>query len=403
LEARRALFAAGLGWGLDAFDVMLFALVLTSLMTDLGMSRATAGILGSLTLLASAAGGVLFGFVADRYGRTRALTASILIYSVFSGASGLAQTAVQLAVFRFLLGLGMGGEWASGAALVSETWGPQHRGKALALMQSCWSIGYAAAAATTALVLPSWGWRAVFFVGILPALFTLWVRRHVQEPEIWLRSRSAGPAPTASSEQDDDGGMFSGPLLPVTIVATSMNALTLFGWWGFNLWLPAYLSLPTDQGGIGLSARAMSASVIAMQVGMWFGYVTFGYVSDVVGRRRTYVGFLVTASALMLAYANIPNAAVLFVLGPLLAFFATGYFSGFGALTAEIYPTRIRARAQGFTYNVGRVTSALAPFMVGSLATTQGFGVAFGIVAAAFLLAAVLWRWLPETRGRELR
>src|ERR671912_2000538 len=184
-EARRALIAASMGWLLDAFDVMLYALVLASLMSDLGMDLATGGRLGSLTLAASAVGGIVFGVLADRIGRTRALSLSILLYSVFTAACGLAQNVAQLAVFRIFLGLGMGGEWASGAALVSETWPAKHRGKALGLMQSSWAIGYAAAAAVTAIVLPRWGWRAVFFVGVLPALFTLWVRRKVEEPEIW--------------------------------------------------------------------------------------------------------------------------------------------------------------------------------------------------------------------------
>jgi MFS family permease len=365
-------------------------------MTDLGMTKPVAGILGSLTLLASAAGGILFGVVADRFGRTRALMASIIIYSVFTGASGLSQTVGQLAVFRVLLGLGMGGEWASGAALVSETWAPRHRGKALGYMQSSWSIGYALAAGVTALVLPRWGWRAVFFVGILPALFTIWVRRNVQEPELWRRARV--------EKADSALGEIFGPrIVALTVAVTAMNALTMFAWWGFNLWLPAYLSLPVEQGGVGLSAYRMTASVAAMQVGMWFGYVLFGYVSDTLGRRRTYVGYLLIAAVLMVAYGNTADPTVLFALGPVVAFFATGYFSGFGALTAEIYPTRVRARAQGFTYNIGRVASAVAPFAVGSLAQTRGFDVAFGIVAGAFLLAALLWIWIPETRGAELR
>lgn len=176
-EARRALVAASLGWMLDSFDVMLYALVLASIMPDLGLTKDVAGALGSVTLLASAAGGLFFGVIADRYGRTRALMASVLIYSIFTAACGLSQTIAQLAIFRVLLGIGMGGEWASGAALVSETWPAEHRGKALGFMQSAWAVGYGAAAIVTAIVLPRWGWRGVFFVGVLPAFFTLWVRR----------------------------------------------------------------------------------------------------------------------------------------------------------------------------------------------------------------------------------
>ena len=260
-DAKRALVAASLGWMLDSFDVMLYALVLASLMRDLSLDAPTAGLLGSVTLLASAAGGLVFGVIADRFGRTRALMGSIIIYSLFTAACGFAQTVWQLAVFRVMVGLGMGGEWASGAALVSETWSAEHRGKALGFMQSSWAIGYGAAAIVTAIVIPIWGWRGVFFVGVLPAFFTIWVRRRVKEPEMWERQC---------------------------------------------------------------------------------------------------------------------------------------------AVTAELYPTAIRATAQGFTYNIGRVASAAAPFVVGSLAQSRGFSAALSICSVAFLLAAVFWIWIPETRGRAL-
>jgi len=395
-DAHRALIAAGLGWMLDAFDVMLYALLLPSIIADLQLSARTAGAIGSATLLAAAAGGLLFGVVADRYGRTRALMASVLIYSVFTAACGLALTALQLAVFRILLGIGMGGEWASGAALVSETWPAEHRGKALGFMQSAWAIGYGLAAAVTMIVLPRWGWRVVFFVGVLPACLTIWVRRYVKEPDLWLSAhRTAKPRGRLAD-------IFADGRLLLTIAVTTMNACTLFAWWGFNLWLPGFLSMPPASGGVGLSATDMSWFIIAMQVGMWFGYVTFGYVGDAIGRKRAYISYLLTAAALILIYTSLRAPIALLILGPFVAFFATGFFSGFGAVTAEIYPTDIRATAQGFTYNLGRVASAAAPWTVGALAQTRGFDTALSTSAIALVLAAVMWIWIPETRGREL-
>lgn len=395
-EAHRALVAAALGWMLDAFDVMLYALLLTWIIADLEMTRQTAGAIGSVTLLAAAAGGLLFGVVADRFGRTRALIASVLIYSIFTALCGLATSAAQLAVFRILLGIGMGGEWASGAALVSETWPDRHRGKALGLMQSAWAIGYGLAAGVTLTVLPRWGWRAVFLIGVLPALLTLWVRRHVKEPDIWLQSRSQRKPHARIADVFADGRA------GLTVAITAMNACTLFAWWGFNLWLPGFLSSPASSGGIGLSPEAMSWFIIAMQIGMWLGYVTFGYVSDLVGRKRTYVTYLLAASAFVALYTSLRSPLALLALGPFVAFFATGHFSGFGAVTAEIYPTSIRATAQGFTYNLGRIASAAAPYTVGTLAQTRGFDVALQTTSIAFAAAAVLWIWIPETRGREL-
>jgi MFS family permease len=396
-DARRALLAASFGWMLDSFDVMLWAMVLASLMSDLGLSKPTAGLLGSLTLAASAVGGLVFGLIADRFGRRRALMASIVIYSIFTAACGLATGVTMLAVFRVFLGLGMGGEWASGAALVSETWPAEHRGKALGIVQSSWAVGYGAAAAVAALVLPVWGWRGVFFVGVLPAFFTLWIQKRVREPELWKRARAASPGVRAGFAE-----IFGPKRLRLTLFVTLMNACTMFGWWGFNLWLPAYLSMPAAEGGIGLGPRSMSALVIFMQTGMWLGYISFGFISDRLGRKRSYVGFLVAAAAFMLLYSQTREPRLLFVLGPFVAFFGTGYFTGFGALTAEIYPTAVRATAQGITYNTGRIVSALAPFAVGSLAQRKGFGFSFLMIAAAFLAAAALWTGIPETRGKAL-
>jgi MFS family permease len=395
--ARRALWAAALGWMLDAFDVMLYAMVLASLMSALHMAKSTAGLLASLTLAASALGGILFGLIADRFGRRRALMGSILIYSVFTAACGFSTTILMLAVFRVLLGLGMGGEWASGAALVSETWPAAHRGKALGLVQSAWAVGYAAAAGVSAVVLPALGWRAVFFVGVIPAFLTLWIQRRVAEPEIWRAQRKTKGAGSGRFRL-----LFGKGRLALTLLVTLMNACTLFAWWGLNLWIPSYLSMPASQGGIGLGQNVMSGLVIFMQIGMWLGYVSFGFISDRIGRKRSYVGFLVAAALFVFLYAGTREPLGLLLLGPLVAFFGTGHFSGFGALTAELYPTSIRATAQGITYNAGRIFSAAAPFVVGSLAQTKGFGFAFSVIAVAFLAAAVLWIWIPETRGREL-
>lgn len=399
--AKRALIAASLGWLLDAFDVMLYALILTAVVKDLDLTLATGGQLASLTLAASALGGLVFGVIADKLGRTRALSLSILLYSVFTFACGLAQDVWQLAIFRFLLGLGMGGEWASGATLVSETWPEKHRGKALGIMQSCWAIGYGAAALVVALVLPTYGWRAVFFVGIVPALFTLWIRKNLEEPEMWLHSRQASAAP-AASVRGVKPMRLSGVSLALVVTLTLMNAATMFAWWGLNLWVPSYLSLPVEQGGIGLSTTTMSMFIIAMQVGMWLGYVTFGFISDTFGRKPTYVTYLVLAAALVWAYGSTREPLYLLALGPFVAFFGTGYFSGFGAVASEIFPTAIRATALGVTYNSGRLLSAAAPFVIGTLAQSQGFGVAFTLTAVAFLVAAMLWIGIPETRGRKL-
>jgi MFS family permease len=254
---------------------------------------------------------------------------------VFTGACGFSQTIAQLAVFRVLLGLGMGGEWATGAALVAETWPSEHRGKALGIMQSSWAVGYALAAAITALVMPRLGWRGVFFCGVLPALITFWIRRHVEEPEIWKESRAEEKKSAARSSLAD---IFRRPFARNTIVASLMNAGTMFAWWGLFTWIPAYLGLPPEQGGMGLDVVKTSTWIIVMQTGMWLGYVSFGFICDRIGRKKTYIAYLVAAAFFVILYSAARREILLLLLGPFLAFFGTGYFSGFGTITADPHP-----------------------------------------------------------------
>src|SRR5437667_6065187 len=228
---RQTLIAGGMGWMLDAMDVMLYSLVLTHLIAAFGMDTGTAGFLNSLTLIASAIGGFLFGVIADCIGRTRALMASILVYSVSSAAGGLSGKLRQLAVFRFVLGLGMGGEWTTGAALIAETWRAEHRGKALGLMQSAYAIGEAIAALIVLIVFPRLGWRAVFFVGVLPALLVLWIRRGVPESDIW-KNRSA------TQKGNWLNLLREKIILRNSLLATAMNASSMFGYWGLFTWIP---------------------------------------------------------------------------------------------------------------------------------------------------------------------
>lgn len=392
--SRRSLFAAWLGWLLDGFDVMLYALVLGALIQDFGLSKTTAGLLGSLTLIASGFGGILFGVIADRYGRRPALMGSLLVYSIFTFACGLSTNVWQLGLFRFLLGLGMGGEWTSGAALVSETWPDAHRAKAMGLMQSAWSIGYAAAAVVVALVLPRFGWRAVFFVGILPAFVALWIRRGIEESPEWSRAR-----PLHRDWVAPVRAIFSPAHRRFTLLLTTLSTFTIFAYWGLNLWIPAYFSLPESEGGLGLGTFVTTVLVVLIQVGTFFGYASFGFVADAIGRRRSFLVYLLTAAVLVLGFGQTRNLWALAVLGSVATFFGTGVFSGFGTVIAELYPTAIRATAQGFTYNVGRMGSALAPFLIGSLAQTRGFGTAFALLSFSLLLAASTWIWLPESRG----
>jgi len=376
-------------------DVMLFSLVIGYLLREFSMDTRTAGFLNSLTLIASAIGGLLFGFLADRIGRTRALMVSILVYSFSSAACAFTHTVPQLALFRFVLGLGMGGEWTTAAALIAETWRAEHRGKALGLMQSAYAVGEAFAALVVAVILPHFGWRAVFLAGVLPALVVLWIRRRVPEPELWKARAERAVRPKLSS-------LLRGETLRNGILATTMNAFAMFGYWGLFIWVPGYLSLPVEQGGRGLSLTKTTTFFLVLCGGKWLGYALFGFFADAYGRKRPYFAYLIIAALLVPIYGLVRTPFWLLVLGPFVGFFGIGFFSGFAAIASEIFPGEIRATAMGFSYNVGRGISAAAPFAVGALAVHYGIGPAFVLQAGAYLVAALLSLLLPETRGQQL-
>jgi MFS family permease len=389
---KRTLLAASLGWMLDSMDVMLYALLLGPVQRDLHLSAALSGAMMSATLVSAAVGGIAFGWFADRAGRVRALSLSVLIYSMATALCGLSHTAVELMLFRAVLGLGMGGEWASGAALVAETWPAQHRGKALALMQSSWAIGFALGAALVAVILPHFGWRAVFFAGIAPALVALWVQRGVREPEAWRRERTPKVHMAA---------LFRRPLGRATLICATMNAASLFAWWGLFTWVPRFLSMPASRGGRGLGLVLTSEWTIVMQIGTFLGYITFGYIADRFSRKRAYIVYLVVAAALVPAFAFVRSPALLLALCPLIGFFGTGYFSGFAVIASELFPTALRGSAMGFVYNIGRMLSAAAPWMIGAVSESAGLGWALCLTSGAFLLAALIATGLQPAPARQ--
>jgi MFS family permease len=406
---RRTLLAAALGWALDAFDAMLYSLVLALLIRDLGMNKTVAGLLGTLTLLASGIGGVLFGFLADGIGRKRALMASILTYSLCSFASGLATSIAMLAVARFVLGLGMGGEWNTGATLVAESWPTEFRAKAISIVQSSWALGFAAAALVAGPVARYFGWRAVFFVGILPAVVTLWIQRGVPESEMWEERKAAASLPSSrsddatSSSTSDFRDIFRPPYVKHTLALLLFNFFGMFAWWGLFTWLPPYLSLPIEQGGRGFGVMGMTTLMVVLNVcGMFPGYASFGWVADHLGRRRAFLVYTLVAALLIPLYAAARSQAVLLVLGTAVAFFGTGIFSGSGIMGSEIFPTAVRARALGFTYNGARTMSSLAPLVIGRVGQSKGLSWAFYLCAIGYMLAALMTTQLPETKGKTL-
>jgi MFS family permease len=389
-----ALFAAQAGYMLDAMDVLLFVFAVNVLRNEFHLSAQQAGLVSSSTLAFSAIGGIGFGILSDRIGRAKCLLWSIVIYSVASAGTALSWNLASLIFWRAMIGIGLGAEWSAGAVLVAETWPAEHRAKAVGIMQSGWSLGYILAAGVTAVVLPRWGWKILFLTGLIPALGALALRGRLKEPEIWKTSRHRPRVRSA--------GIFQGTLLRRTVLASALASSVLFAYWGLFTWIPGFLSAPPAQGGAGLSIVRTSGFVVPMQIGGFLGYVGFGWLSDKIGRRPAFVSYVIGAAIMTPIYGATHDERTLLLLGPVIGFLGTGFFSLFGAMLSELYPTALRGAGLGFVYNIGRGMSSMAPFVVGFFADRYGIGSALALNSAFFLLGAALIFTLPETKQAEL-
>jgi MFS family permease len=409
------LFVAWLGWVFDSMDAMIYALVLHPALHDLlpaslGRPATDAdigwygGIIFSVFLIGWALGGVVFGVVADRIGRTKTLIITILIYAIFTGMAALSGTWWELALYRFLTALGIGGEWAAGAALVAEVWPEEKRAKAAGILQSAWAVGFFLAAACY-LLLRNYAWQALFLVGVIPAFVALLVRIWVKEPDRWLKAHAIEEQ-MGLSHRVKIVELFRGELRRPTLVGASLAFVAVFGLWGATNWTPTLIrALPDMQG---LSASDTKTYVVyatmSLNVGALFGYLSFGPLAERLGRRATF-GLMCLGSLIMVpvTFLTPRDYGQVLLLLPLLGFFNNGIFAGFPIYLPELYPTRIRATGAGFCFNAGRVLASVGPFLTGFLVATLGsFGRAASAVALIYLVGLAILPWAPETRGRPL-
>jgi MFS family permease len=409
------LFVAWLGWVFDSMDATIYALVLHPALHELLHHQTGApvspeaigwygGIIFSIFLIGWALGGVLFGILADRFGRTRTLVITILIYAVFTGLAALSTDWWHLAIYRFLTALGIGGEWAAGAALVAEVWPEEKRARAAGLLQSAWAAGFLIAALVN-LAMRDYGWRPIFVVGVAPALVALFVRLWVREPERWVKAREKerGPGGTPSRKLQE---LFQPALRRSTLVGSGLAFVAVFGLWGATNWTPTLVrSLPGLQAlDPGVVTGYVSYATMMLNAGALAGYLSFGPLADRFGRRVVF-GFMCIGSLVLLPVTFlIPRSyAHVLLLLPLLGFFNNGIFSGFPIYLPELYPTRVRATGAGFCFNVGRVLASAGPFLTGFLVSALGsFGRAASAIALVYILGLLILPFAPETKGRPL-
>jgi len=406
-SARGAFWSSFAGWSLDAYDYMIFTFALTAIAATFGLNRGQTGLIGTVTLVVSAFGGMLAGLLADRIGRVRTLMVTIGVYSVFTLLSGFSQSYGQLLLFRALQGLGFGGEWAAGAILIAELSDPVQRGRALGWIQSAWAIGWGLANLAFLVVFSldhdKQAWRFLFWLGILPALLILYIRRTVKEPPIFQETRAAREQPggeAAPARRQPLLEIFSPGLLKTTLFASLLATGAQGGYYSFTTWLPTYL-----QSSRHLSVLGTGTFLFITIAGAFSGYVVSGYVNDWIGRRGTFAIYAVASAVMILLLTQLPTdtlRVVLPVVTFVLGFAASGIFSGFGSYLAELYPTRSRGAGQGFCYNSGRAVGALFPTAIGFLSAASGLGGAIAFGAGAYALCLLALLFLPETKGREL-
>lgn len=396
-RGRRAFAGAFGGYALDSYDYFTLPLSMVALAAYFGLDSGQTGLFTTVTLLASGVGGALAGVLADRVGRVRALMITVVTYAIFTVACGFAPNFESLLVFRALQGLGFGGEWAVGAILVAEYASARHRGRTLGAIQSSWAVGWALAAIMYTLVFSVFddgtAWRVMFWTGALPALLVVWMRRRVQDaPEaVAVREKGAGKGSFAA--------IFKPDLLRTTIFAGLLSTGVQGGYYTLATWVPTYLK--SDRG---LSVVGTGGYLTFLISGAFLGYLTGGYLTDRLGRRRNIWLFALLSAVCIVAYGNIPSGADtwLLVLGFPLGFCMSAIFSGFGSYLSELYPTAVRGSGQGFTYNAGRAVGAIFPTTVGFLADSWGVGGALVFGAIGYGIAALALLGLPETRGKEL-
>jgi MFS family permease len=393
-EANKALLGSILGYAMDGFDLLILGFMLRVISSDLGFGPAQGATLVTATLIGAVIGGIVFGMLSDRMGRVRVLTWTILLFAVFTGMCALAQGYWDLLIYRTIAGIGLGGEFGIGMALVAEVWPASKRARVSSYVGLGWQLGVFAAAIVTPMLLPVIGWRGMFAIGILPAIAAYFIRYNLHEPDVFVE-RTAG-APTTS--------------LPINLlvkdVATTKISIGMvilcsvqnFGYYGVMIWLPNYLS---SRFGFGL---AQSATWTAVTIaGMAVGIFVFGHVADRLGRRPAFITYMLGAAIMVVIYSKLTDPTALLIGGAVMGLFVNGMLGGYGALMSELYPTTARATAQNVLFNVGRAIGGLGPIVVSAVAVAYGFDTAIALLALLYIADMLAFLLLiPDRRGAEL-
>ena len=416
-ERWKIMWASIIGYAMDGLDVLILSFAMAAIVSEFGLTLGEGGMIATYTLIGTVLGGYIFGSFADWWGRVHTFSLTIIIFSIFTGACAFADNAVHLDILRFLAGLGLGGEYGIGMTLVSETWPGAKRARATAGVAMGWQAGAVLAAILAAVVLPDYGWRGLFLVGVLPALLAAWARHGIKEPPMWVKRKEmkkalqarkdAGEKLTAEEEEQLTEAkkfplahLFADKKTTITTIAlTIMTSVQNFGYYGIMVWLPMILLKEH-----GLTTKSMSGWMIVTVIGMIAGIFVFGWLCDRLGRKKPYLLFYVCAAAMVYIYVNLGTPIALLFGGAFLGFFCNGMMAGYGTLLSENYTTDARSTAQNFIFNTGRAVGGFAPVIIGTIAQTNGFNTAFVLLSAVYLAAAVnVLFFVKDTKGTVIR
>lgn len=412
----KIMYASIAGYAMDGLDMLILSFVMTAIIKEFGLSFAEAGLIATYTLIGAVIGGYIFGIMADYVGRVKVFALTIIIFSITTGLCALANSLTELHIYRFLSGLGLGGEFGIGMTLVAETWPAAKRARATAGVAIGWQMGAVLAAVLAALVVPQFGWRGLFAIGVLPALFAAWARRGIPEPDIWVNRKimktaikeklEKGEALTAEEQEFWNKAnkfplkhLFAGSRKTVTTFAlTVMTSVQNFGYYGIMIWLPTILMQKHN-----LTLNKTTTWMVVTVIGMVIGIYLFGIFADRVGRRPAYITFYICSAAAVWGYSVLQDPILLLIGGAILGFFCNGMMAGYGALLSEHYPTDARSTAQNFIFNSGRAVGGFAPVIIGLLAAKYTLNGALVVLAFMYLIAAVnVFFLVPETKDVNL-
>ena len=412
----KMLYAAVAGYAMDGLDMLILSFAMAAIIKEFGLSFAQGGLIATYTLIGAVIGGYAFGIMADYIGRVKVFALTIIVFSVFTGLCALASSVTELNIYRFLAGLGLGGEFGIGMTLVAETWPADKRARATAGVAMGWQLGVVLAAVLAALVIPVYGWRGLFLVGVLPALFAAWSRYGLPEPDIWINRRAEKKsvcdrwaAGEKLSEEEsclrEVAGKFplshlfvDGRKTVTTFALTVMTSVQNFGYYGIMIWLPTILMQKHN-----LSLNRTTTWMVVTVIGMIIGIYVFGYFADRVGRRPAYISFYICSAAAVYIYSNLSDPIHLLIGGAILGFFCNGMMAGYGALLSEHYPTDARSTAQNFIFNSGRAVGGFAPVVIGMLAAQYTLNGALAALSVVYIAAAInVFFLVPETKGIPL-